>query len=442
MITSMPVLTVSQLNRQVRSWLEHEMGGVSVEGELSNLSKPASGHFYFTLKDATAQIRCVYFRNRHTETDHNRLQNGQQVLLRGTLSLYEARGDYQLIVEYLQDAGVGDLYRQFELLKAKLAATGLFNPANKRELPRFPSVIGVITSASGAALRDILSTLACRYPVAHVIIYASEVQGKQAAQQLIQAIDFANHDKRAEVLILARGGGSLEDLWAFNDELLAYTIAKSPIPIVSGVGHETDFTIADFVADLRAATPTAAAVAVTPNLPDLLALLQAAETRLLNAMIRFKQHQQLLLHHQMQKIASPKQLVNAHWQSLDYLRRHLLHALQQLLAQKRHLLHSTNRCLEANNPVILLQQEKSHLQQLSNHLNLHINFKMNRLKQQFASLLATLHAVSPLATLDRGYAIARSHDKVLLSSEQVNLGDVIDVRLAQGNLRSKIIGKN
>lgn len=434
-----PVLTVTQLNRQVRSWLEHEMGVVGVEGEISNLSKPASGHFYFTLKDATAQLRCVYFRNRHAGPDNNRLQNGQQVLIHGTLSLYEARGDYQLIVEVLQEAGQGDLYKQFELLKTKLAALGLFDTLRKKTLPRFPEVIGVITSSTGAALRDILSTLARRYPIAHVIVFASEVQGKQAAGQLIQAIKLAHLDNRCDVLILARGGGSIEDLWAFNDEKLAHTIANSLIPIVSGVGHETDFTIADFVADMRAATPTAAAEAVSPNLLDLIAAIQTMEARLLTSMTRFMQHHQLRLHHETQKLTSPKQLISTHWQSLDYLRSQLQHAMHRLFTQKRHLLHTANTALDAKNPIILLQQEKARLLHLENCLRLQISLKINQLKQQFATQLATLHAVSPLATLDRGYAIATSNKKVILDSQQVDPGDIVNIRLAKGNLKSKVI---
>ena len=442
MTTQTPVLTVTQLNRQVRSWLEHEMGVVSVEGELSNLSKPASGHFYFTLKDATAQLRCVYFRNRHASPDNNRLLNGQQVLIRGTLSLYEARGDYQLIVEDLQEAGLGDLHKQFELLKTKLAALGLFDPLRKKPLPRFPKVIGVITSATGAALRDILITLARRYPIAHVIVFASEVQGKQAALQLIQAIHLAHLDKRSDVLILARGGGSIEDLWAFNDEQLAHTIANSLIPIVSGVGHETDFTIADFIADMRAATPTAAAEAVSPNLWDLIAAIQTMEARLLTAISRFMQHHQLQLRHEMQKLTSPKQLISSHWQSLDYLKSHLEHAMQQLLTQKRHTLYAANTALEAKNPIVLLQQEKARLLHLENCLLLQTTLKINQLKQRFATQLATLHAVSPLATLDRGYAIATSHKKVILDSQQVCKGDIVSIRLAKGELKAKVMEIN
>lgn len=442
MLISTPVLTVSQLNRQVRSWLEQEMGALCVEGEISNLSKPASGHLYFTLKDAIAQLRCVYFRSRHSGVDYNRLQNGQQVLLNGTLSLYEARGDYQLIVEHLEEAGQGDLYRQFEQLKAKLATTGLFDPARKKKLPLFPRVIGVITSASGAAIRDILSTLARRFPVAHVLVFSCEVQGNQAAKQLIQAIQLAIRDQRCDVLILARGGGSIEDLWAFNDEQLAHTIANSPIPIVSGVGHETDFTIADFVADLRAETPTAAAVAVTPNLLDLMMTLKAIETRLLATITRLIQHQQLLLHHELQKLTSPKQLISTHWQTLDYLRSHLQQAFRQSLMQRNHLLYTISSRLKANHPERLLQQKNLYLQQLKNRLSLQTNININHLKQQFTMLLTTLHTVSPLATLDRGYALVTCNNNVIMDSQQIHIDDIIDIRLAKGNLQTKVIGIN
>jgi len=441
MTTQTPVLTVSQLNRQVRSWLEHEMGTVCVEGEVSNLSKPSSGHFYFTLKDASAQLRCVYFRNRHASAKDNALQNGQQVLAHGKLSLYEARGDYQLIVEQLTEAGQGDLFRQFELLKIKLAALGLFAPERKKTLPKFPSVIGVITSASGAALRDILTTLERRFPVAQVLVYASEVQGKQAAPQLINAIHKANHDKRCDVLILARGGGSIEDLWAFNDEHLAHAIANSKMPIVSGVGHETDFTIADFVADLRAATPTAAAEAVTPDLLDISAQLHTIQTRLIAGIIRFIQHKRLLLGHEIQKIASPRQLITSHWQTLDYLRSHLHRAIDQSLAERRHRLQIIIGRLNVRNPRISLQQAKDRLHHLENNLFQQAEITINRFKQQFATQLATLHAVSPLATLDRGYAIVTHHRKILFDSQQVNVGDVVSIRLAKGNLASKIINK-
>lgn len=441
MLTQIPTLTVTQLNRQVRSWLEHEMGLVSVEGEISNLSKPVSGHLYFTLKDATAQLRCVYFRSRHDNVGNLPLQNGQQIKVHGNLSLYEARGDYQLIVEKVDEAGEGDLHRQFELLKTKLSALGLFELARKRTLPRFPDSIGIITSATGAALRDILATLARRYPIATVIVYTSEVQGKQAAQQLIAAINLANQDRRCDVLILARGGGSIEDLWAFNDEALAHTIANSSIPIVSGVGHETDFTIADFVADIRAATPTAAAEAVTPNILELLALFQTLETNLLRSMQHFIQHQRLSINHMTQKITSPRQLISNYWQSLDYARSHLQHALKHLVGQKNHTLQVINHRLESKNPVVLLQKAKTNVQTLENYLIQYTFAKINQLKQEFTKKLATLHAVSPLATLDRGYAIATYQDNVIFDSDEIQLGNTVEIRLARGSLTANIIGK-
>lgn len=430
----MIILTVSQLNRNVRSYLEYEMGEVCVAGEISNLSKPASGHFYFTLKDASAQVRCVYFRNRHAGAVGAGIQNGQQIVARGKLSLYEARGDYQLIVEQLDEAGEGDLYRQFELLKVKLAGLGLFEAARKKPLPRIPDCIGVITSGTGAALHDILTTLGRRFPLIPVIVYPSDVQGKQAAPQLIRALQRANHDQRCDVLILARGGGSIEDLWAFNDEHLAHAIANSAIPIVSGVGHETDFTIADFVADLRAATPTAAAESVVPDWLDLLARLQIIQASLLSAISRFIRHRQLLLTHEVQKISSPGRLINTHWQSLDYLERHLHRAQGQLLSQKQHRLHMAIIRLDARHPSALLQKARTNVQGLKISLIQKMDMKITQLRQNFMQQRVTLHAVSPLATLERGYAIATYHKAVLVESLQVNSGDVIEVRLARGGL--------
>ena len=410
------------------------MGEVCVAGEISNFIKPASGHVYFTLKDASAQIRCVYFRNRHASGDNTGFQNGQQVLANGKLSLYEARGDYQLIVEQLNDAGLGDLYRQFEALKLKLAALGLFDPARKKSLPRFPDCIGVITSSSGAALHDILTTLARRFPLIPIRVYASDVQGKQAPSQLIKALQRANLEARCDVLILARGGGSIEDLWAFNDEQLAHAIANSRIPIVSGIGHETDFTIADFVADFRAATPTAAAETVTPDWLDFMARLNVIQASLMKAMSRFIQHKRLLLSHQIQTIASPGRLIRTHWQTLDYLDRQLHRALQQNLAHKQHRLHLAMTRIQACHPRMLYQQAQLRVRRLETDLIQAMTVIFTERKQRLLTQMATLHAVSPLATLDRGYALATFHQQVLTDSQSVKLGDVIDVRLARGRL--------
>lgn len=433
-------LTVTQLNRQIRSWLETDIGEVYVSGELSNLAKPASGHLYFTLKDSTAQIRCVFFRNQHNASSRT-LKDGQQVIARGRLSLYEARGDYQLIVQSLEDAGQGDLYRQFELLKTKLQALGLFEPSRKKPIPYMPMTIGVITSSSGAALRDILTTLKRRFPLATVRVYPSEVQGKEAPKQLIKALHMANNEARAEVIILARGGGSIEDLWAFNDEMLAMEIAKSDIPIVSGVGHETDFTIADFVADLRAATPTAAAEAVTVNQLELVAWLQSIEERMILAIKRYHQHQQLLLSHQIAKLSSPQQLISSYSQGLDYKERQLINAMIRFIHHKQTRVQLLITALNNKNPTTLLQQSKMQHQLLEQKLKQAIGVIINNLKQNFRTNLATLHAVSPLATLERGYAIASLKKKILYSTTQVNPADKIEVQLAKGRLTCEVLTK-
>ena len=441
MATTASVLTVSQLNRQVKSWLENEIGRVCVEGEISNLSKPTSGHYYFTLSDATAQVRSVYFKNRHQQQTADILKNGQKVLVQGEVSLYEARGDYQLIISQLEEAGAGDLHRQFELLKTKLAALGLFDASQKKPLPAYPLTIGVITSATGAAVHDILTTLARRFPIANILIYASDVQGQQAAPHLIRALQTAYLDRRADVLILARGGGSIEDLWAFNDEQLAYTIAQRTIPLVTGIGHETDVTIADFIADNRAATPTAAAETVSPNMTDMLSGLDAIHKRLYTAITRLLQHQRLQLHHELQKITSPKRLIHSHWQSVDYLRTHLQHAMRQCLMQKAALLQTNSTRLATRHPSTLIQQAKTQLQPLKNTLRQLIQGNIHHLKQQLTAQMATLHAVSPLATLDRGYAIATHHDKIITNGAHVALDDIVHIRLANGALIGKVIGK-
>lgn len=430
-------LTVTQLNRQVRSWLEQDLGLVRVLGELSNLSKPASGHLYFTLKDASAQLRCVYFRNQHKASAKS-FTDGQQVIAQGKLSLYEARGDYQLIVQDLVQTGLGELYQQFEQLKAKLDQMGLFAAARKRPLPAYPSRIAVVTSSNAAALRDILSTLARRYPLADVCLYPSEVQGKTAASQLIAALKQANADQRCDVIILARGGGSIEDLWPFNSEALAMAISQSALPVVSGVGHETDFTIADFVADRRAATPTAAAEAVTPDQADLLSRLRHISQRLQQATVKMLQYQRLMLSSRMAKLASPEQIVATHWQTLDYLERRLHQQLDARLQHQRHRVQLAEGLLQTHSPNARLTQLQARLQQLEHRLHQRFLSRLQQARQDFVRLTTTLHALSPLATLDRGYAIATHKQRVLFDSKQVAPGDALRLQLARGRLLCRV----
>jgi exodeoxyribonuclease VII large subunit len=382
------ILTVTALNRFVRNWLEQDIGLVCVEGEISNTTHAASGHYYFTLKDQSAQLKCVFFRNRMLKSTPP-LKNGQQILAEGRLSLYEARGDYQLIVEKIEEAGIGELFRAFQLLKTKLAAEGLFDPQRKKAIPSTAHCIGIITSSKGAALHDIMTTLTRRYPLASTKLYASDVQGALAANQLIQAIELANKEQHCDVLILARGGGSLEDLWPFNNEGLAYAIAKSEIPIVTGIGHETDFTIADFVADYRAATPTAAAEKVTPDWRKLQEQFYGLEQRLLDAMLRCLQEKKQRLNYDLHKLASPKRLIQTQEQRLDYLVKQLNQIIYYLINQKKQTI------------------------------------------QIAAQSLATL---SPLSTLARGYAIATHQGRVLYSHHLVKPGDTIHLQLAEGQL--------
>lgn len=437
-LTSKEYLTVSQLNRRIRLWLEDDVGEVHVSGEVSNCARPSSGHIYFTLKDNSAQIKSVFFKNRHDAFVRN-LQDGLQVEVRGRLSLYEPRGDYQLIVEHLAPAGVGDLYREFEQLKLKLKMQGLFEEKNKKLIPKFPETIGIITSKTGAAIRDILTTLSRRYPVAKILIYATEVQGKQAAPKLIQAVEKANIENQADVLILARGGGSIEDLWAFNDEQLARAIAKSTIPIISGVGHETDFTIADFVADLRAATPTAAAVAATPDILELYQGIQRQILRLEQACERYFQKLIYRLKHCVGRLSSPEALMIKYSQSVDYLEKRLHQALLNHYQTKSHQLDLLCEKLQTSHPAHRLRYVHLQVDGLLKTL-----FQMMRQYHQVQSqrlgrLSRALHLMSPLATLERGYAIASAKEHILLSVKQVACNEHIEVRLRDGRLFCEVL---
>ncbi len=391
--TLLKPLTVTALNQRVKRWLEKDIGTVSVTGEVSNLSRPSSGHAYFSLKDQAAQIRCVFFKGRHRKDTNRILQNGQALILQGTLSIYEARGDYQLIVDTIEPKGEGDLFQQFEALKKKLKALGLFDASRKKSFPKYPTAIGLITSPTGAAIRDMETTLKRRFPMAEVILYPTEVQGERAAGQIIQAIEHANLEAKTDVLLLARGGGSLEDLWAFNNEHLAYAIAESHLPIVSGIGHETDFTIADFVADLRAATPTAAAETITPDQHELSAHCERLNIRLHAAIKRLLTHQTERMMHLAKRLKSPEAILQSHWQTLDYLSRHLNMHIKQHLLQKEH-----------------------------------------DLKQ----LGQTLNALSPLNTLSRGYAVARTKKGLVKTLKDAPVGSEIYLTLQKGTLTCEV----
>ena len=414
-------ITVSQLNRQVRTLLETGLTRLWVEGEISNLARPASGHVYFTLKDKSAQIRAAFFRQ-HQRGPTIGLKNGDQVLVFGRVSIYELRGDYQLIVEQVEPAGEGALKRQFEVLKKKLAAEGLFDEDRKRQLPLLPGRIGVITSPTGAAIRDVLSVLGRRYPSIPVVVYPAAVQGDAAPPELIAALQAAIRRDECDVLIVGRGGGSLEDLWAFNDEQLARAIAESPIPIVSAVGHEVDFTIVDFVADVRAPTPSGAAELVVPDRGAWQRAIASIGSRIAR---------------------SGRRVLEDRSQTLDWLSRRLLQTSpQQTLSRQHDRLRELRRRLAAAARQDLLRQQPL-LRNLWRRLSASAGSAVARRHHRLELAMRGLHAVSPLATLERGYAIVEDAQsgKVLVSASDAATGQDIRARLAKGELIATIRSK-
>ena len=430
------IYTVSRLNNEVRFLLEDTYPFVWVEGEISNFAAPHSGHWYFSLKDAAAQVRCAMFRTQQRNLGFSP-KDGMHVLIKARVSLYENRGEFQLIAENMEERGEGKLRRAYEVLKKKLEAAGLFDVAQKKPLPSLPKCIGVITSATGAAIRDILTVLKRRYPCVPVIIYPTLVQGATAAPAIVNAIQLANRRNECDVLILARGGGSLEDLWPFNEETVAHAIYRCAIPIISGVGHEVDFTIADFVADLRAPTPSAAAEIVTPDRTDLLQFLARNKQQIL----RFMQ-QKLRANLQqlgwMQKHLSqqhPKRRLTEKMQQLDFYELNLVQLQNRLINKLQSSAKEADRQLHKQTPLyrITSLQHQMHLcqQQLNNLALSH----MHQYHTKLANAAAKLDALSPLATLKRGYAIATTPDHHVLNEvSKIKVGDEIRVRLARGSL--------
>jgi exodeoxyribonuclease VII large subunit len=438
------VYTISQLNAEVRLLLERGLGVVWVEGELSNLSQPASGHWYFSLKDRAAQIRCAMFRQRNIAVGFAP-RAGQLVLARGRVSVYEARGDYQLIVEHLEEAGVGALRRDFEKLKTKLAAEGLFALERKRALPAFPQRIGIVTSPTAAALRDILHVLARRFAPASVLIYPTPVQGAAAAPGIVAALELASSRAECDVLILARGGGSLEDLWAFNDERVARAIRACAVPVVTGIGHEIDFTIADFAADARAPTPSAAAESVVPDRHTWVAALGRSAHRLEAAMRRELRGAASRLDTALQRLslAHPGVRLAQQQQRLDDLEQRIAHALAAQLHNKRGRLADAFARLVRNSPDRTVRDLRVRHELIAGRLRHALLACLARAEHRLSLAQRTLDAVSPLATLARGFAIiTRPADGALIGdASRVNVGDEIEARLDRGRLRARVLGK-
>lgn len=432
------IYSVSRLNLEAQGLLEGGFALIWLEAELSNLSRPASGHLYFSLKDDRAQVNAAMFRGRN-QLLRFQPRNGLQVLVRARVSLYVPRGSYQLVIEHMEEAGEGRLRQEFERLKALLQQEGLFEPERKRPLPTLPRQIGVITSPSGAALHDILQVLRRRCPQIPVLIYPSAVQGQDAPAQLRAALALANARQECDVLILGRGGGSLEDLWAFNDEQLARDVAASAIPVVSAVGHEVDSALTDFTADLRAPTPSAAAELVGPDLSRVAQQLGLQQQRLARAMSRTLSLPLEQLRHLQRRLRHPREQLEQYAQQLDELDGRLRRALHQRLEQQRSHLHYLERRLRSQSPSATLLRARQQLDSQRRRLDAAIQRRLQKRQDQLATLGHRLHTSSPLATLGRGYAIGFKQEQALRSVSQVSAGERIMVRLADGRLEADVV---
>lgn len=432
-LTRRDIYNVTRLNREVRAVLEGSFPPLWVQGEISNLAQPASGHLYFSLKDESSQVRCAMFQNRKRAMLF-KPEQGMSVLVRANVSMYETRGEYQLIVEYMEPAGAGDLQRAFEELKQRLYREGLFDEAHKKAMPPLASRIGVITSPTGAAIRDILTVLGRRFPLARVIIYPTAVQGEDAAEQILTMLQTADHRKECNVLILARGGGSLEDLWAFNNEKLARAIFSCSIPVVTGIGHEIDFTIADFVADRRAATPSAAAELVSLDQQQLLRHLghqQAFFSRQLHHVLkRWREH----LHHLRRRMPAPVFLLRQLVQRMDDFNLRSRRALKVTLNQKGGELAQQAALLAGQNPIRLVKLQLERCGQIDQAFYRLIRMRFSIYTDRIKYLAHNLDTVSPLPTLGRGYTIVQQRDgSIVRNSGQLSIGDTVQAQFGKGS---------
>ena len=433
------VWTISALNFEVKTLLSEGIGSLWIEGEVSNFVCPASGHWYFTLKDERAQCRAAMFRGRNNRVGFVP-KNGQHVLIRAQVTLYEARGEYQMGVDHLEDAGVGELMRRYEMLKSKLDQEGLFSNQLKKPIPVHPKMIGILTSPTGAAIRDVLSVLARRAPHVPVLLFPAMVQGEQAAGQIIRAMSHVKNHGGCDVLVLVRGGGSLEDMWCFNDEALARVIADFPIPVVTGIGHEIDFTIADFVADMRAPTPSVAAESVSP---DRYEMMQTVDENLRRLTIRAT-HSLSRGNDQLEQLSKRLQLQHPRRQ-LKSLGIRLGHAYDALLVHNRnrigneiHRLRLCRTIIDRSSPLTGIRQHHEALNLLYQRNIGAMNQRVLVVKHRLALHARSLDALSPLKTLARGFAKISKEQTLVSSINQLCSGDEIDITLSDGNKQATV----
>ena len=433
------IISVGELNRSAKNLLEKNFNNVSVIGEISNLSRPSSGHIYFTLKDEEGAIRCAMFKNRNINLNF-RPQNGDQCLLKGQISIYTARGDYQLIVRNIQPAGSGNLMQKFENLKKKLEAEGLFDAKNKLQVPVSPKHICVVTSSSTAAFQDIISTIKRRAPSSQISISEATVQGDNAHISIINALNRImkfneNNENEIDVVVLTRGGGSIEDLWCFNNEELAREIHAFPIPTISGVGHEIDFTICDFVSDLRVPTPTASAEVVTEFNFNLLGRLKDLKIDIYKAVLNLTENLNQKIQLLKTKLKDPKALLREKSQKLDNIEILFQKYQQMILSNKKSFINDLNSELNLKNPITKLNNMTGKVDAFSEKLNFMLNQKINNKKNELDKLQKSINILNPLSILDRGYSIIlNKKGSAIKSSMEVNKGENLKARLSKGTI--------
>lgn len=436
--SSEPTFSVSELNRQIQQLLEASLPWIMVEGELSNLAKPGSGHWYFSLKDDRAQIRCAMFKGKNIAVKF-KPKDGDLVRLRARVTFYGARGDCQLVVEGMEAAGEGALQAAFERLKLQMQAEGLFDPAHKKPLPTRPERVAIVTSAKGAAVRDMVIAFKRRFPLTELTILPTLVQGEGAAANIRRQLERADVSGHFDAIIVGRGGGSLEDLWSFNDEALARAIFNAKTPIVSAVGHEVDFTIADFVADVRAATPTAAAELLSPDVRNLKQQITHFEHLFTRRFEQTLQQNQQRLDFLVRRIRHPKERIEQQQNRLNQTRDNLVKAIQQQLAQRSVRSEYLSQRLTNASPAKHITAKQERVQALESRLKQALSYSVSRKQDRFASLVEKLNLVSPLNTLSRGYAIASHGKTVIRSTQDVNKDDQIQVRVQDGILECHVI---
>jgi exodeoxyribonuclease VII large subunit len=439
MMDNQRYLTVNALTKYIKRKFDADphLQDVFIKGEISNFKQHSSGHMYFTLKDEKARILAVMFSS-STRSMKFKPENGMKVLVRGSISVYEGSGQYQVYIKEMKTDGVGDLFVAYEQLKKRLEQEGLFSSQYKKPLPKYPKAVGIVTSPTGAAIRDVLTTIKRRYPITSVLIYPALVQGEQATRSIVKAIQLANERADVDVLIIGRGGGSIEELWSFNEEAVARAIFASSIPIISAVGHETDFTIADFVADMRAPTPTGAAELAVPHIQDLLERVMDRESRLLRAMrekVSFQQerYQRLIRSYAFRY---PRKLYEQKLEQVDKLTESLKRGAVKLYSGKNETHINLRKRLLRSHPEELKKNSEEKLQRLSRSLNRAMNSALSQKQKEFSGLLSTLEALSPLKIMDRGYSLAYTAEGELIKKvAQVKPERKIQVKLSDGNIK-------